>query len=141
MQRGAGPLLHLAGREEVIQMRMGVDDADYLQTMGLQPRHDEFWVATRSTTMALLSGSPMMVQLHQGPTGKVSRISVVWVAAMTSSIAVSLRRRRGEQIAACTGGRQSCAPPTTAEQFSGPMESLKGMRIRRTPTEGTDRYA
>jgi len=29
----------------------------------------------------------MMVQLHyKGPTGKVSRISVVWVAAMTSSI-------------------------------------------------------
>lgn len=47
VQRRTGGLLQLAGSEEVIQVGMGVDDADQLQPMGLQPRQDQLMVAAR----------------------------------------------------------------------------------------------
>src|SRR3546814_4424877 len=42
MERGAGLLLHRAGCQEVVQVRMGMDDAHHLQAMGVESRHDQF---------------------------------------------------------------------------------------------------
>lgn len=47
VQRRSGLLLHLPGREEVIEVGMGVDDAHDLQPVGIQARHDQIGVATR----------------------------------------------------------------------------------------------
>ncbi|MDT4875186.1 hypothetical protein FQZ97_1105350 [compost metagenome] len=55
VQRRAGGLLQLAGGEEVIQVGMGVDDADQLQAMGLQASEDQLGVATRVHHYGLLA--------------------------------------------------------------------------------------
>ena len=47
MQGRAGLFLHLSGGEEMIKMRVGVDDADDFQAMRVETRHDQVWVATR----------------------------------------------------------------------------------------------
>ncbi|MNZ35087.1 hypothetical protein D3C78_524770 [compost metagenome] len=54
VQGGAGALLHFAGREEMIEVRMGVDDADQLQAVRLQPRHDQLGIAARVDDDGLL---------------------------------------------------------------------------------------
>ncbi|MNV72513.1 hypothetical protein D3C71_1656100 [compost metagenome] len=46
VQRGAGQFLEPAGGEEVIEVRMGVDDADQGQAVGLQAGEDLLRVAT-----------------------------------------------------------------------------------------------
>ncbi|MNI68754.1 hypothetical protein D3C73_1244650 [compost metagenome] len=47
MQGGAGFFLQLAGGQEVIEVRMGVNDADHLQAQGIEPSEDQFVIATR----------------------------------------------------------------------------------------------
>ena len=47
VQAGAGALLHLAGGEEVIQVRVGMDDADHLQAEAVEALQDHFVVAAR----------------------------------------------------------------------------------------------
>lgn len=63
---------------------MGMDDAHDLQIQCCKASQNQFMVAARSTTMACrVIGSPIIVQLHcNGPTGKVSRISVGFAACM-----------------------------------------------------------
>ena len=47
VQGRAGLLLHLPGREEVIQMGVRVDDAHHLEPMLIQTRHDQLGIAAR----------------------------------------------------------------------------------------------
>ena len=47
MQRRPGFFLELTRRQKVIQMRMRMDDAHYLQTQLLQPRQNQLMIATR----------------------------------------------------------------------------------------------
>ncbi len=47
MQRRAGFLLELPGSQEVIEVRVGVDDADHLQAQGVEAREDQFVITAR----------------------------------------------------------------------------------------------
>src|SRR5690606_14885016 len=47
VQARASALLDLAGRQKMVQMRVGMDDADHLQPQGLQARHDQLRIAAR----------------------------------------------------------------------------------------------
>ncbi|MNR07690.1 hypothetical protein D3C85_1238200 [compost metagenome] len=47
VQGGAGHLLQLPGGEEVIKVRVGMDDAHHFQAMGVQAGEDLLRVATR----------------------------------------------------------------------------------------------
>ncbi|MNS63086.1 hypothetical protein D3C72_961720 [compost metagenome] len=47
MQGRAGFLLELAGSQEMIEVRMGVNDADHFQPQGVETRQDQLMIATR----------------------------------------------------------------------------------------------
>lgn len=58
VQRGAGLVFQLAGSQEVVQVRIGVDDAHHLkaQAQRVEPRRARIssWLPYGSTTMAFL---------------------------------------------------------------------------------------
>lgn len=55
----------------MIKVRVGVDDADHLQAQGVEASEDQFMIATRINHDGFfVTGSPMIVQLRNGPTGR-----------------------------------------------------------------------
>ncbi|MNU39750.1 Phage integrase family protein [compost metagenome] len=47
VERGAGFLLQLTGGQEVIKVRVGMNDADHLQTEGIEASEDQLMIAAR----------------------------------------------------------------------------------------------
>ncbi|MNV15765.1 hypothetical protein D3C71_1064990 [compost metagenome] len=47
MQRRAGFLLELTGSQEMIEVGVGVNDADHFQPQGIETRQDQLMIATR----------------------------------------------------------------------------------------------
>lgn len=71
----------------MIQVRMGMDDADHLQAQGVEPGQDQLMIAARIDDDGFFRqriANDRAVAL-QGPTGKVSRISAGFAESMGCS--------------------------------------------------------